>query len=195
VGTHESKCDHSPAAQVLPDKGIHSIPILELIEPRWQTFGLIVQGEHHLMHQREGASTRLRQHTGLSNPISKNCQLHCFRPISPEVISNRVGVCLGSNKMRIHAPGFGCTIEAHICEKGLKIKSCTTKSQHTAKEVLRLTLQRFSKILDLVEKKLLAVCSMRRLRQCNVDLGSNHLQLTLRILELVAQRSNKRQFA
>jgi hypothetical protein len=42
---------------------------------------------------------------------------------------------LGSNKMRIHALGFGCTIEAHICEKRQKIKSCTLKSQCTAREV------------------------------------------------------------
>jgi hypothetical protein len=120
---------------VLPDKGIHSIPILESIEQRRQTFGLIVQREHHLVHQREGASARLRQHTSLSYPILKKCQLHCFRPISPKVVSNRVGMCLGSNKMRIHTPGFGYTIEAHICEKTPKIKSCTLKSQYTAKEV------------------------------------------------------------
>jgi hypothetical protein len=44
-------------------------------------------------------------------------------------------MCLGSNKMHIHAPSFGCTIKAHICEKGRKIKSCTLKSQYTAKEV------------------------------------------------------------
>jgi hypothetical protein len=44
-------------------------------------------------------------------------------------------MCLGSNKMRIHAPGFGYAIEAHICEKGQKIKYCTLKSQGTAKEV------------------------------------------------------------
>jgi hypothetical protein len=42
---------------------------------------------------------------------------------------------LGSNKMRIHASGFGCTIEAHICEKRQKIKSCKLKSQCTAREV------------------------------------------------------------
>jgi hypothetical protein len=97
---------------------------------------------------------------------------------------------LGSNNMRIHAPDFGCTIEAYICEKGPKIRSCAPKSQYTAREVQKLTLQRFSKTLDLVEKKFLAVCSVRRLRQSDVDLGSNHLQLMLRILELVAQRSN-----
>jgi hypothetical protein len=44
-------------------------------------------------------------------------------------------MCLGSNKMRIHAPGFGYTIEAHIYEKRQKIKSCTLKSQCTASEV------------------------------------------------------------
>jgi hypothetical protein len=82
--------------------------------------------------------------------------------------------------MCVHAPGFGCTIKAHICEKGLKIRSCAPKSQYTAKEVQRLTLQRFSKILDLVEKKFLAVRTVRRLRQSDVNLGSNHLQLTLR---------------
>jgi hypothetical protein len=58
------------------------------------------------------------------------------------------------------------------------------------KEVQRLTLRGFSKVVDLVEKKFLAVRSMRRFRQSDVDLGSNHLQLTLRILELIAQRSN-----
>jgi hypothetical protein len=48
---HESKCDHSPAAQVLSDKGIHSVAILESIEQRRQTIGLIVQREHRLVHQ------------------------------------------------------------------------------------------------------------------------------------------------
>jgi hypothetical protein len=69
------------------------------------------------VHQREGTSARLSQHSSLRNPILKKCQLHCFRPIGPEVVSNRIGMCLGSNKMRIHVSGFGCTIEAHICEK------------------------------------------------------------------------------
>jgi hypothetical protein len=40
------------------------------------------------VHQREGVSARLRQHSSLSNPILKKCQLHCFRPISPEVVNN-----------------------------------------------------------------------------------------------------------
>jgi hypothetical protein len=44
-------------------------------------------------------------------------------------------VRLGSNKMRIHAPGFGRTVKARVCEKKPKIKSCTPKSQYTAKKV------------------------------------------------------------
>jgi hypothetical protein len=39
---HESKCDHSPTAQVRPDKGMYSIAVLESIEQRRQTFGLII---------------------------------------------------------------------------------------------------------------------------------------------------------
>jgi hypothetical protein len=49
-----------------------------LIEQCRQTFGLVVQREHHLVHQREGASARLSQHSSLSNPILKKCQLHRF---------------------------------------------------------------------------------------------------------------------
>jgi hypothetical protein len=69
-------------------------------------------------------------------------------------------MCLGSKKMRIYASGFGCTVEAHICEKGQKIKSYMLKSEGTAREVERLTLQGFCKILDLLKKEFLAVCSM-----------------------------------
>jgi hypothetical protein len=36
--------------QVLSDKGVHSIAILESVEQRRQTFGLVVQREHRLMH-------------------------------------------------------------------------------------------------------------------------------------------------
>jgi hypothetical protein len=51
MSTHESKCDHGSAAQVFPNEGIHSVAILEPIEQRRQTFGLVVQRKHHLMHQ------------------------------------------------------------------------------------------------------------------------------------------------
>jgi hypothetical protein len=69
------------------------------------------------VHQCKGASARLSQHTSLSNPILKKRQLHCLRSISPEVIGNRIGMILGSYNMRIHAPGFGGTVEARVYEK------------------------------------------------------------------------------
>jgi hypothetical protein len=39
---HESKCDHSSAAQVRPNKGVYGVTVLESIEQRRQTDGLIV---------------------------------------------------------------------------------------------------------------------------------------------------------
>jgi hypothetical protein len=116
---------------MLPDKGIYSVAVLKSIEQRRQTFGLIVQREHHLVHQGEGTLARLSQHTSLSNPVLKKRELHRFRPISPEVVNNRIGVCLGSNKMRIHASSFGRAVKARICEKRPKIKTCTSKSMHS----------------------------------------------------------------
>jgi hypothetical protein len=50
MSTHESKGDHGSAAQMLLDKGVHIISILESVEQRRQTFGLVVQGEHRLVH-------------------------------------------------------------------------------------------------------------------------------------------------
>jgi hypothetical protein len=44
-------------------------------------------------------------------------------------------MCLGSNKMCIHASGFDRTVKAHIYEKRQKIKSYRLKSQCIAREV------------------------------------------------------------
>jgi hypothetical protein len=76
--------------------------------------------------------------------------------------------------MCINASSFGYTVEAHICEKGYKIKSCILKSQGLAREVERLTLQGFSKILDFLKKESFVICSMRCLRQTDVNFGSNY---------------------
>jgi hypothetical protein len=46
----ERKGNHGSAAQMLPDKGVHGIFVLEPVEQRRQTFGLSVQREHHLVH-------------------------------------------------------------------------------------------------------------------------------------------------
>jgi hypothetical protein len=117
MSTHESKGDHGSAAQMLSDKGVHSISILESIEQHRQTFRLVVQREHGLVHQSKGALARLSQHSSLGDPVLKKCQLHRFRPICLEVVGNRIGVCLSSKKVRIHTSGFSGTIEAHICRK------------------------------------------------------------------------------
>jgi hypothetical protein len=117
MSTHESKGDHGSAAQMLSEKGVHSISILESVEQRRQTFGLVVQREHRLVHQSEGALARLSQHSSLSDPVLKKCQLHRFRPIGPEVVGNRIGVCLSSKKVHIHTSGFSGIVKAHICRK------------------------------------------------------------------------------
>jgi hypothetical protein len=102
---------------MLSHKRVHNITILESVEKRWQTFGLVVQRKHLLMHQSKGALARLNQHSSLRDPILKKCQLHRLRPICPEVISNRIGVRVGGKKVRIHTAGFGGTVKAQICRK------------------------------------------------------------------------------
>jgi hypothetical protein len=121
MSTYESKGDHGSAAQMLPDKGIHSISVLEPVEQRWQTFGLVVQREHHLVHQSKSASARLTQHSGLGDPVLKKCLLHRLRPVCPEIVRNRIGVRLSSKKVHVHTSGFSCAVEAHICRRKKKI--------------------------------------------------------------------------
>jgi hypothetical protein len=117
MSAHEGNGDHGSAAQMFSDKGIDSIAILESVEQRWQTFGLVVQRKHHLMHQGKGATARFSQHSSLGDPVLKKCQLHRLRPICPEVVSNQISVCLGSKKVRVYVSGFSSTVEAHICRK------------------------------------------------------------------------------
>jgi hypothetical protein len=54
MSTHKSKGDHGSVAQMLSDKGVHSISILESVEQRQQTFGLVVHREHRLVHPERG---------------------------------------------------------------------------------------------------------------------------------------------
>jgi hypothetical protein len=122
VNAYEGEGNHGSTVQMLSDKGIHSISILESVEQRRQTFGLVVQREHCLVYQSKGASAYLSQHSSLGDPVLKKCQLHRLRPICPEVVSNRIGMRLSSKKVRIHMSSFSCTVEAHICRKRSKIK-------------------------------------------------------------------------
>jgi hypothetical protein len=106
MSMHEGKGNHGSTAQMLSDKGVHSIPVLKSVEQRWQTFGLVVQREHRLVHQSKGASARLSQHSSLGDPILKKCQLYRLRPVCPEIVSNRIDVHLSSKKVHVHTSGF-----------------------------------------------------------------------------------------
>jgi hypothetical protein len=73
MNTHEGKCDQSLAAQVLPNEGVDSIAVLEPIKQRRQTFGLIIQRKHRLMHKREGTAACFGQYSSLGDPILEDC--------------------------------------------------------------------------------------------------------------------------
>jgi hypothetical protein len=117
MSAHEGKGNHGSTAQMLSDKGVHNISILESVKQHRQTFGLVVQREHRLVHRSKGISAHLSQLSSLGDPVLKKCQLHRFRPICPEVVGNRIGMRLSSKKVRIHTSGFSGTVEAHICRK------------------------------------------------------------------------------
>jgi hypothetical protein len=59
MDAHEGKRDQSSAAQVLSNERVDSIAVLESIKQHRQTFGLIIQRKHRLVHQRKGTVARL----------------------------------------------------------------------------------------------------------------------------------------
>jgi hypothetical protein len=117
MSTHEGKGNHSSAMQVFSNKGVDSIAILESIKQRRKAFGLVVQRKHCLMHQSKGTTARFGQHSGLGNPVLKNCQLQRFRSIRPKIVSDRISVRLSSMKMRVYVSGFSFTTKAYICRE------------------------------------------------------------------------------
>jgi hypothetical protein len=152
--------DHGSAAQMFPNKGVDNITILKSVEQRRQAFGLVVQRKHRLVNQSKGATARFSQHSSLGDPVLEKCQLHRLRPICPEVVSNRISMCLGSKNVRVDASGFSCAVEAHICRKKKNIRFCRHKSQGRPKKFDRLTLQGLPKTLDFLKKELLGICSL-----------------------------------
>jgi hypothetical protein len=114
MNVHEGKHDQSTAAQVLSNKGVDSIAVLESIKQRRETFGLIIQRKHCFMHKREGTAAHFGQYSSLGDPILEDCQLQCFRSVSPETVSNRISMRLSCTKVRIHASGFGFAIKTYI---------------------------------------------------------------------------------
>jgi hypothetical protein len=194
MGAHEGKGDQSPAAKMLANKAIDSFAVLESIKQRGESIGLIVQRKHRLVHTREGGTARLGQDSSLGDPILEHCQLHRFRSVSPEAISNLISMRLICTKVRVYAPGFGFAVKAYICRNRKKVMT----SEHGAKidqELEILTFHGFPKVLNFLEEELFGIRSPRSLGKSNVDFGSDYLQLMLRILKLVTQGSNQRELA
>jgi hypothetical protein len=185
MGMHKGKGDQSPAVKMLANEAIDRVAILELIKQHGKAIGLIVQRKHCLMHKREGGAARFGQHSSLGDPILEYCQLHRFRPISPEVVSNRISMRLSCTKVCVHVTGFGLTVEAYICSN----RKSVTYDEHGAKtdqELERLTFHGFPKVLDFLKKELFGVRSPRSFGKSNVNFGSNYLQLMPNVLKLVA---------
>jgi hypothetical protein len=73
------------------------------------------------MHKRECGVARFGQDSSLGDPILEYIQLHRFRSVSPEVISDQIRMRLSCTKVRVHALGFGFAVKTYICRKRKKI--------------------------------------------------------------------------
>jgi hypothetical protein len=189
MNAHKGKGDQSPAAQMFPNKAIDSIAILKSIKKRGKAFGLIVQRKHRLVHKREGGAARLGQNSSLGDPILEYCQFQHFRSVSPEVISDRISVRLSCTKVRIYAPSFGFAIKAYIYRRVMNV-ILDRRGAQADQELGKLTFHGLPKVLDFLKKELFGIRSPRCLGEINVEFSSNHLQLMLSVLELIAQGSN-----
>jgi hypothetical protein len=121
MSAHKGKGDQSPAAKMLANEATDSVAILEMIKQRREAIGLIVQRKHCLMHKRECSVARFGQDSSLGDPILEYSQLHRFRSVSPEIISDRIHMCLSYTKVCVHAPGFVFAVKTYICKKRKKI--------------------------------------------------------------------------
>jgi hypothetical protein len=59
VGSHKGKGNQSPAPQVLTNEAVDGLTIREAAKQRRKTIGLVVQGEHRLMHKGKSSSAGL----------------------------------------------------------------------------------------------------------------------------------------
>jgi hypothetical protein len=59
MSSHKGEGDQSPATQMLTDESIDGITIFEATKQRKEAIGLIVQGEHRLVHKCERGAARL----------------------------------------------------------------------------------------------------------------------------------------
>jgi hypothetical protein len=174
MGAQEGKGNQSPIAKMLTNEAINHVAVLESIKQRGEAIGLIVQRKHRLVHKREGGVARFGQDSSLGDPILEYYQLHRFRPVSPEVVSNRISMRLSCTKVRVYAMGFGFTVEAYISRN----RKSVTYDEHGAKtdrDLERLTFHGFPKVLDFLKKELFGVRSPRSFGKSNVNFGSNYL--------------------
>jgi hypothetical protein len=100
---------------VFADEAVDGFPILELAQQGRKAVGLVIHRKHFLMNDRKSRMACLSQHPGLGNPILEYDQLLGLRAINPEIICDRIGVCLGRTKMRIHTTSLSFIVKARIC--------------------------------------------------------------------------------
>jgi hypothetical protein len=129
MSTHEGKGDHGSAVQVLLNKIVDGIAILESIKQHRQAVGFFIQRKHGLVHQSKGTVARFGQHSSLGDPVLEKCQLQRLRPICPEIVSDRISVRLSSTKVHVHASGFSFTVKAHICKEEKNVRLYRLKSR------------------------------------------------------------------
>jgi hypothetical protein len=122
MSTHEGKGDHGSAVQVLSNKGVDSIAILESIKQRRQAVGLVIQRKHRLVHQSKGTMAHFGQLSSLGDPVLEKGQLQRLRSICPEIVDDQISVCLSSTKVHVHTSGFSFTVKEHICREEKNVK-------------------------------------------------------------------------
>jgi hypothetical protein len=156
MGAHEGNGNQGPAVEMLTNKAINSFAVLKSVKQSRESFGLIVQQKHHLVHMSEGGAARLGQDSSLGDPILEQCKLHRLRLVSPEAIRNRISLSMSCTKVHIYTPGFSFAIKACICRNGKGVMS----SEHGAEidqERKRLTLHGFPKAHEALERATLTL--------------------------------------
>jgi hypothetical protein len=174
MGAHEGKGNQSTAAKMLANEAIDRVAVLESVKQHGEAIGLIVQRTHRLVHKHEGGVARFGQDSSLGDPILEYRQLHRFRPVSPEVVSNRISMRLSCTKVHVYTTGFGFTVKAYICRNRESV-TCDEHGAKTDQELERLTFYGFPKDLDFLKKELFGVRSPRSFGKSNIEFGSNYL--------------------
>jgi hypothetical protein len=57
TGSHEGEGNQSPTPQVLTNEAVNGFTVFEVAKQRRKTVGLVVQGEHRVMHKHKSGTT------------------------------------------------------------------------------------------------------------------------------------------